>query len=66
MAPEDTSKSIKVPAGSARPTVPARIRAIFGEPPLLLSENRDAYEALESELVIAIDPHDIREVAVAA
>ncbi|MGP0093062.1 MAG: hypothetical protein ACLPKB_24435 [Xanthobacteraceae bacterium] len=44
-----------------RAAIPPHIRELFGTPPVLNCENRDAYDRLLSELVIENDPSGIRE-----
>jgi hypothetical protein len=57
----DTNKSKEVVAEAARAIIPDHIRELFGEPPVLWTENREAYERLWSELVIENEPRKIRE-----
>src|ERR1700732_3959639 len=44
-----------------RAAIPAHIRELFGSPPLLSTEDRDAYSLLLSELALEILPHTISE-----
>jgi hypothetical protein len=44
-----------------RAAVPLYIRELFGRPPVLSTEDRDAYDRLLAELVIDIDPRGITE-----
>jgi hypothetical protein len=50
------SKAVEV-----RETIPAEIRALWGEPPLLATENLDQYYALVIELVREVGPTDCIE-----
>jgi hypothetical protein len=57
----DAMKATQIPAGAATAAIPRHIRELFGEPPLLRSESRDAYDALWSALVVQFDPREIME-----
>jgi hypothetical protein len=57
----DAMEATDPPAGAATAAIPAHIRELFGEPPLLRTESRDAYDALWSALVVQFDPRDIME-----
>jgi hypothetical protein len=53
--------AMEATAGAATAAIPRHIRELFGEPPLLRTESRDAYDALWSALVVQFDPRDIME-----
>jgi hypothetical protein len=57
----DAMEATQIPAGAATAAIPSHIRELFGEPPLLRSESRDAYDALWSALVVQFDPRAIME-----
>jgi hypothetical protein len=40
----DKNKSKEIATGAARAAIPAHIRELFGDPPVLWTENRDAYK----------------------
>jgi hypothetical protein len=47
--------------GAVMTALPPYIRGLFGGPPLVNTEDHDAYDGLLSELVLEMDPHGIRE-----
>jgi hypothetical protein len=57
----DVMESTQTPCGAATAAIPRHIRELFGEPPLLRSESRDAYDALWSALAVQFDPREIME-----
>jgi hypothetical protein len=57
----DQTESTQAPVATATAAVPRHIREIFGEPPLLRSESRDAYDRLWSALALQFDPQEIME-----
>ena len=57
----DAMEPTETPAGAATAAIPRRIRELFGEPPLLRSESRDAYDTLRSALAVQFDPREIME-----
>ncbi|MGP0088738.1 MAG: hypothetical protein ACLPKB_02060 [Xanthobacteraceae bacterium] len=57
----EAMEATQIPAGAATAAIPRHIRELFGEPPLLRSESRDAYDALWSALVVQFDPREIME-----
>jgi len=57
----DAMEPSETPAAAATAAIPRYIREIFGEPPLLRSESRDAYDTLWSALAVQFDPREIME-----
>ena len=64
---ETTASEPETPPGdaattpTAAPALPPAILALFGKPPLLVSEDADIYEALLSRIAIAVRPRDAFE-----
>jgi len=54
----DAMQSTETSVGAATAAIPRHIRELFGEPPLLRSESRGAYDALRSALAVQFDPRE--------
>jgi hypothetical protein len=61
MPVKSKSKSREVTVGTSGAAIPSYVREIFGDPPVLSTENRDAYDSLLARLAIEIEPREIME-----